>query len=336
LIDNPIFSIIVPVYNVEPYLEKCLKSILNQTLQNIEVILVYDPSTTDESLIICKRFLEKSTKFSLHFSKNNGAGAVRNYGFDQAIGIYICYVDGDDCIDPQLCSDMLVVLDKSGTDFVNFGFDFVNDKGKVLVNKGKYSQETLHGEDIFRKAMLDDEIFTVVWNKVYRRSFLIENQIRFPEVKVWEDVLYSRIVAYYSQNTCFVPKVFYHALIRNGSFSRAVSSSYLLDGLSLFRFEHQFILATPNGMKFENLFKAHFIKHISFFLLKAAFQVQSWPEYLQCFESIRSSEYSIYIKESEVRELLSNKNRIMIFVCKFPKILRIFSSILQRLGISPY
>jgi len=334
--NNPIFSIIVPVYNVEPYLEYCLESISNQTLQNIEIILVYDPSTTDESLKICKRFLEKYSNFSLHIGKNKGAGAQRNYGLDRAIGKYICYVDSDDSIEPGLCSDMLIVLEKSEADFINFGFDFVNNDGKAIVTKVKFSRDKLQGEDIFRKAMLDDDIFTVVWNKVYRRSFLIENQISFPEVKLWEDILYTRKVAYFSNNTCFVPRVYYHALVRNASNSRFITSGYLLDGLSLLNREHQFILAMPNGGKYENLFRAHFIKHICFYLIKAAFQVQSRNEYIQCFELIKKSEYSIYIKESKVTVLLPYKNRFLIFICKFPRLLRLFSSILKRVGISPY
>jgi len=335
MVYNPIFSIIVPVYNVEPYLERCLGSISNQTLKNIEVILVYDPST-DESLNICQSFSEYFANFSLHFGNNNGAGAARNYGFDQASGKFICYVDSDDWIEPNLCSDMLLVLDESGADFVNFGLDFVYNDGKVLATKGKFSRKTLQGEDIFRKAMLDDDIFTVVWNKIYRRSFLIENQIRFQQVKEWEDILYSRKVAYFSHNTCFVSRVYYHALVRNDSRSRTISSGFLLDGLSLLHLEHEFILATPNGRTFENLFKAHFIKHISFFLIKAAFQVQSWHEYIHCFGLIGNSEYSIYINQSEVKALLPKKNRIMIFVCKYPRILRLISSILKRAGISPY
>jgi glycosyltransferase involved in cell wall biosynthesis len=335
MINNPIFSIIVPVYNVEPYLERCLESIANQTLKNIEVIIVYDPST-DESLNICQSFLEKYTNFRLHFGTNNGAGAARNYGFDQAGGKFICYVDSDDWIEPNLCSDMLLALNESGADFVNFGLDFFNNDGKILITKEKFSRKTLQGENIFRKAMLDDDILTVVWNKVYRRSFLIENQIRFPEVKEWEDILYSRKVAYFSHNTYFVSKVYYHALVRNDSRSRTISSSFLLDGLSLLRIEHQFISTTPDGGKFDKLFKAHFIKHISFFLIKAAFQVQSRREYIQCFRLIGNSEYSIYINQSEVKALLPKKNRIMVFVCKYPRTLRLISSILKKAGVSPY
>jgi glycosyltransferase involved in cell wall biosynthesis len=122
-------------------------------------------------------------KFRLHFGTNNGAGAARNYGFDQAGGKFICYVDSDDWIEPNLCSDMLLALNESGADFVNFGLDFFNNDGKILITKEKFSRKTLQGENIFRKAMLDDDILTVVWNKVYRRSFFIEKNIQFTEVK---------------------------------------------------------------------------------------------------------------------------------------------------------
>jgi len=332
---NQKISIIVPVYNVELYLERCLESIANQTLKNIEVILVYDPST-DKSLDICNHFSGKHPNFRLLFGENKGAGAARNYGFDHASGIFICYVDSDDWIEPNLCSDILLILEESGADFVNFGLDFVCNDGKVLATKRKFSSKTLQGEDIFRKGMLDDDILTVVWNKIYRRSFLIENKIRFPEVKEWEDILYSRKVAYFSQNTCFVSKVYYHALVRDDSRSRAISCGFLSDGLSLLRLEHQFIATTPDGSKYEDLFKAHFIKHISFFLIKAAFHVQSWDEYIHCVRFIGNSEYGSYIKQSKVKALLPKKSRITIFVCNYPRILRLITSILKRVRISPY
>lgn len=333
--NNPIFSIIVPVYNVEPYLEHCLQSIANQTFQNIEVILVYDISN-DRSLSICQNFLGKYPNFSLFYGEKKGVGAARNHGFNQANGVFICYVDSDDWIEPNLCSDMLLILEKSEADFVNFGFDIVYESGKVLESKRKFSRKALHGEDIFRAAMLDDDIYTVVWNKIYRRSFLIENQIFFPEVKEWEDILFSKKVAYFSHNTDFVSNVYYHQLFRNDSRSKTLSSGFFLDGMTVLDMEHQFILARPDGIKFENLYRAHFIHQISFYLIKAAFQVPNWDNYLQCFETIRNSVYSMYIKESEVRSLLPRKNLFMIFLCKYPRILRFLSSILKRVGISPY
>jgi len=335
MIDNSIFSVIVPVYNVEPYLEKCLQSILNQTFKNIEAILVYETSN-DQSLSICQSFSEKYSNFRLHFGENKGSGAARNLGFNQACGKYICYVDSDDWIEPNLCSDMFAVMEETGADFINFGFDFINNYGRVVASKGRFSRKTLNGEDIFRKAMLDDEIFTVVWNKIYLRSFLIENHIYFPQVKRWEDILYSRKVAYFSENTRFISNIYYHQTFRLESKSRTISSDFLLEGISLLQLEHQFILNLKNGLKYENLFKAHFIKHISFYLIKAAFQIESWHEYLLCFKSIESSEYSLFIKESEVKALLPLKNRYAIFACKFPKSLRIISFILKKIGISPY
>ena len=332
---NPEFSIIVPVYNVEPYLENCLKSILNQTLKNIEVILVYDSSTTDNSLNICQHFSEKHSNFNLYFGKSKGVGASRNYGLGKAKGQFICFVDSDDWIEPDLCSDMHKVLNETNADFVNFGFDFIKNNNKTLVIKKNFNIKNLQGDNIFRKAMLDDDIYTVVWNKVFRRSFLLENQIIFPEL-VWEDVIFSRKVAYFSQNTSFVSRVYYHALVRNGSNSRSISAIYLSDGLSVLDLEHQFILLTPDGRKFETLFRAHFIKHISFFLIKAAFQNQSWHEYLKCFELIGNSDYNNYRKEIEVLSLLPTKNRLLIFGCKFPRILRVIASMLKIFDISPY
>ena len=334
--DNPLFSFIVPVYNVEKYLSKCLASILNQSEKSMEVILVGDPKSTDQSFAICKSFEEKYSNVTFYLGNANGAGAVRNHGLDHAKGRYVCYVDGDDWIEPTLCADTLMVMEGSGIDFVNYGFDFRYENGTVLTSRSNFKQEVLHGKDIFHSAMLDADIFTVVWNKVYRRSFLDEHHIRFPEVKMWEDIYYTRKVAYFSLNTFFVPKVYYHALVRPGSASRNISEALFSDGLTLLRLEHEFILSVPDGNKFENLFQAHFIKHISFFLIKTAFQVGSLVEYKDCTAAIRNSEYKVYLKNSNATNLLSIKNRVLLMVCRYPAFLFFVRTILKRFGMSPY
>jgi glycosyltransferase involved in cell wall biosynthesis len=334
--DNPLFSFIVPVYNVEKYLSKCLTSILNQSEKNIEVILVGDPMCTDQSFTICRLFKVKYSNFTFHLSETNGAGAVRNVGLDHSKGKYICFVDGDDWIEPTLCGDTQKVLEEGGFDFVNFGFDFRNENGTFVTTRSDFKHEKMYGKDIFYNAMLDADIFTVVWNKVYRRSFLDEHQIRFPEVKVWEDVFYTRKMAYFADNTVFVPKVYYHALVRPGSFSRNISKNYLSDGLALLRYEHDFFLSLEDGSGFEDLFQAHFIKQINFFLIKAAFQVNSLKEYIDCTAVVRNSEYKVYLKNVNATNLLTIKNRVLLLPCKYPLLTFVLRIILKRFEIYPY
>ena len=190
---------------------------------------------------------------------------MRNYGFDLAIGSYICYVDGDDWIEPTLCSDMLYVMEGTKVDFCSFGFDFCRDNGSVLKKISNFKNKFLYGQDIFRAAMLDDDIYTVVWNKVYRRSFLLEHCLYFPNVKIWEDIFYTRKVAYFSQSTSFESKVYYHALVRPGSASRNITEILFLNGLDLLRLERDFIFSRTKAHKYKNLFEAHFVKQLTFF-----------------------------------------------------------------------
>ena len=333
--DTPIYSIIVPLYNVEPYLLKCLKSISNQSYESYEVILIYD-SSIDKTYELCEDFIKKNKKFKLFIGPNKGAGAARNYGVKLARGDLICFVDSDDWIEPDLCSDMYRYFMDSDVQFANYGFNFTDITGKVLISKHLFHNKCITGDNIFKMGMLDVDIYTVVWNKIYRKKFLIENGILFPEVKEWEDILYSRKVAYYGKKTVFVSKVYYHALVRNNSRSRNISKSFLIEGLSLLHLEHEFINSVSRNNKYENLFRAHFIKHISFFLIKAAFQVQNNNEYLECFKYIYTTKYNSYLREGEVIKLLSKKNRLSLQMIKNPKILRHISTIIKKAGITPY
>jgi len=328
-------SVIVPVFNVEPYLARCLDSLANQTYRNIEVILIYDDST-DESLRICQRYAKVYKNFFLFHGNNNGAGAARNYGLKHSKGRFICFVDSDDWIEHNLCSDVLATLDASESEFVNFGFEFINVAGKVISKKRKFTKSALLGENIFFNAMLDLDVYSVPWNKMYRRSFLIEHQVNFPEVKEWEDVLFSRKVAYYAKRTSFVSKVYYHALVREDSRSRNISSSFLTDGLRLLEIERQFISDRGDNNKYSALFKAHFIKHLSFFLIKAAFQVKSNIEYIRCCEIVYKSQYCEYVRDTEVRNYLPIKNRMMLMICNYPAVLRKVAFLAQSIGFRPY
>jgi glycosyltransferase involved in cell wall biosynthesis len=327
-------SIIIPVFNVEPYLVKCFDSVINQTHKNIEVIIIYDNSF-DNSLKICKQYID-SNGFILIYGENKGAGAARNYGFKLSKGKFICYLDSDDWIEPTLCSEVLSVIDATDADFVNYGFDFRSVNNNIINIKNKFSKSVMQGEEIFRNAMLDNDIYSVPWNKMYRKSFLLENELFFPEVKEWEDVLYSRRVSYYSNKTIFISNIYYHALVRIDSRSRDISARFLSNGFLLLDMEFNFIQSIPSGQRFFNLYKAHFVKHISFFILKAAFQTESIGEFKKCITLINQSNFNEYSNESEVKALLSIKNRLLLLFCKYPNFLRLISSKFKLIGIVPY
>ena len=119
--DKPLISVIVPIYNTEKYLKKCLDSIINQTYKNLQIILI-DDGSGDNSGEICDEYATKDSRIQVIHKQNAGVTAARNDGLDMATGDYIGFVDSDDWIEPNMYEEMMANLIKTGADFVHTGF----------------------------------------------------------------------------------------------------------------------------------------------------------------------------------------------------------------------
>lgn len=179
--NQELVSIIVPVYNTENYLKKCLNSILNQTYQNIEVIII-DDGSTDNSYKILEEFQSKDKRIILLQQKNSGQGVARNKGIEVSKGKYIFFVDSDDRVTKNMVEEMVLEIEKTNSDFSSFLIAFENCKSKKVYKKN-FDNKTLKNEEIYQNALEIKDIFTVPWNKIYRREFLVKNKIYFPKIK---------------------------------------------------------------------------------------------------------------------------------------------------------
>ena len=174
-------SVIVPIYNTEKFLKKCIESILNQALQEIEIILINDGST-DNSHTICFEYAKKySEKIKYINNKNIGCSATRNLGIELAQGEYIAFVDSDDYIEKEMYEEMYIKSQKTASDIVICGFRYIYEKEKeVFIPKKEYSYL-----DIKNKL-------SYVWNKLFKKELLIKNNIIFPlESHYCEDFVFS-------------------------------------------------------------------------------------------------------------------------------------------------
>lgn len=181
-------SIIIPVYNLAQYIEKCLNSILNQPFKDYEIICVNDGST-DNSLEILNRFKDKITIID---KENEGSGVARNVGIDRAQGEYIFFIDGDDWLEDNVLEKIVNKADELNTDILVFGgLSYYGDKGK----NGGYSKNKLpkkYFNRVFSAEDIKKDIFkfpSTPWSKLYRREFLLKNNIRFQHIKVGQDQL---------------------------------------------------------------------------------------------------------------------------------------------------
>ena len=207
-------SVIIPVYNVEQYLPKCLASVVQQTLKDIEIICVNDGST-DNCLKILEEFKSKDNRIKIINKENAGLGNARNTGLEEAKGEYISFIDSDDYIDENFFELLYNEAKEDDADVACGGIIRENDgEPYCLIN---YPQ-TVITDDIYQKINISKATqFSFVWNKIYRHSFLKENELKFmPDIN-FEDLIYTPQVMLKSNTLVVVPNTFYHYIKREKS-----------------------------------------------------------------------------------------------------------------------
>lgn len=212
-------SIIIPVYGVEKYIEKCARSVFEQTYSNIEVIFV-DDCSPDNSISILKNTIKQypdvKDKISiLSYSKNRGLAGARKFGLEHASGDYVLQIDSDDYIDIRMVESMIIEVDKINADIVICDFNLVTD-GKeqhLHVNPSLDPIECM-------KQILRMQVHGSVANKLIRRSLFTQHEIWPIEgLNMREDLSVMYRLLYYAKKLAYIPKPFYNYVLRAGSVS---------------------------------------------------------------------------------------------------------------------
>lgn len=226
--DKSMISIIIPIYNVESYIEDCLKSVASQTCLKqgvqVECILV-DDCGTDQSVAICEKFIENydgSLSFKLlHHDHNRGLSAARNTGMEIAQGEYVFFLDSDDKITPDCLEKMwqYVISSNHKIDMVVGKYQLVGDEQgfSELPQEGIYNSQDVD----FHKWASSQTIYVQAWNKLFRKSFIEENGFLFPEGLNYEDVYWSTVTLCKMKSIAVVSSSTYLYLVRRGSILRA-------------------------------------------------------------------------------------------------------------------
>lgn len=183
---NPTYSVIVPVYNVENSIERCIESVLMQTFCDFELILI-DDGSYDDSGIICEKYAQKDARIKVIHQKNQGVSKARNAGLDRAKGEYIIFIDSDDFVE----KNYLHMFNSFSDDLILVGHgDYRNNKVEKIVMDENESWRIDSDEGI--KQFLEKKSSIFVWGKRYRRSIIDEYNIRFrQEMKFSEDVIFN-------------------------------------------------------------------------------------------------------------------------------------------------
>ena len=193
-------SIIVPVYNVELYLRRCLESLVNQTLKDIEIIIV-DDGSKDSSADIAKEYEKKYSNIKYYRKENGGLSDARNYGLKYATGKYIAFLDSDDYVEKSLYEKMYEKAKKEDSDMVECNFYWSYQRK----NKKDIGQKYYGKKEMIEKARV------VAWNKLYKKEIIDKSGIEFPKGLVYEDVEFFYKIVPYIENVSFVkePLIYY-------------------------------------------------------------------------------------------------------------------------------
>ena len=182
-------SIIVPIYNTEKFLDKCLNSLVNQTYKNIEIILI-DDGSTDNSLNICLDYQKKDSRVIVLKQKNLGKSISRNNGINKSSGNYIMFVDSDDYIEPNMCEIMINTIKKYNVDIVRCNYRFINNKivedNKNFISCNKILKKNEIKEII--NQMITGEVGSYIWLLIIKKSIIKDNKIIFnPKIHLMND-----------------------------------------------------------------------------------------------------------------------------------------------------
>lgn len=212
---NDLISVIVPVYNVAEYVAKCLKALVDQTCENLEVIVV-DDGSTDESGRICDAFAnDYPDKVFVYHTDNHGLSAARNVGLEHAHGEYIGFIDSDDWAEPEMFEVLLRNLLDFNADLSSCGLKWDYHDGADAVSKTEKA-ETCEKEDFFRHLITDESVYGYACNKLFKRSII--GNMRFNEsLMSCEDIDFS--VRYFSKckSGVYTVSELYHYRQRLGS-----------------------------------------------------------------------------------------------------------------------
>ncbi|KRM91127.1 glycosyltransferase family 2 protein [Liquorilactobacillus cacaonum] len=230
---KPFISVIVPVYNVYPYIEKCLNTLLEQTASSefYEVITINDGST-DQSESIIKNFEGTFSNLRVYNRKNEGVSATRNFGISVSRGKYITFIDADDWVEADYIEKLMLRLKKSKIKILSFGY--CKEKNKIKSKKNSYRKNFFINEefdsDLFYKINNICSLYNI-WNKAYEKNFLVKNNIYFEKLVNGEDAVFNMLAYHKSTGNFFSKDLLYHYTIRrNGSASSNLDQKYIEDG----------------------------------------------------------------------------------------------------------
>ena len=291
--EQNLVTIIVPVYNVEKYVEKCIRSILQQTYQNLEVIII-DDGSTDNSIDIATRVSRKDKRVTIIRKKNEGVSKARNLGISKAHGKYIMFVDSDDFLEKNCVSFFHNIASSSDADIIlNYSWHNNFDHNKIIDSTPKKISPELAIEQLYT-----GKIDVAVWNKFYKLEFLKKNSIEFDPTLWYGEGMLFNITCFSKTNNIMVgDKKVYHQTYNPNSAMRKFSLESNLCGIkSMYRQKE--ILKPIMTKRINASWKFH-LRAYNMSILKGIIRTNTKDDYAEqykkCIHGLRSGLWTVIV-----------------------------------------
>lgn len=252
---QPLLSIIVPIYNVEQYLDRCIQSILNQTYQNLEIILV-DDGATDCSGAIADSYAAKDKRIKVFHKENGGLSDARNYGLEHVTGDYILFIDSDDFIVNIMCERLITVASSNNADIVSCNYYIYRGDDDISIHTMSVQDDkrTFTGMDMLRYYLLKTEPFdlNVVWNKIFKLDlFNGVEPVRFPKGRVQEDNFTIFMLFLNANSIVTVNEPLYYYVQRAGSIMANFTRRFMIDTIESHMYMSDYLMNHCSSVKNE-------------------------------------------------------------------------------------
>ena len=322
---KPLISVIIPVYNVAPYLRHCLDTVINQTYKNLEIVIVASISK-DNSVDICEEYAEKDTRITLIHTEPNGLSAARNRGIDVSHGEYLCFIDSDDYIHPDFISTLYSICFEYGCDISQCGFARVNTEYNEFISDSKKGVKLYSGREMSYNLyynVSDATVNTVTWSKLYNRKLF--SNIRFPVGKIHEDVATTYKLIYSSKLVGVSTKNLYFYRVVPTSITGIGFTLKSLDRLQFLEERVEFF-RVRGEIKLSSLWHLYCVKSYGEYLINLK---KYFPHELDLWDKLREKYTVEFSKVLEDTNIPLIDKIIMIIRFYFPRITTILGKIVQ-------
>ena len=298
--DNELISIIVPVYKVEKYLEKCVKSILKQTYTNLEVILV-DDGSPDICGQLCDELAKTDDRIKVFHKENGGLSDARNYGVERANGEYIGFVDSDDYIHECMYEELYKAIKKSGTSIVECGVTRVYKNTLRSHYEGEDYFLVLDREGYLKEYLENKRLYGSAWCKLIHKD--LAKKIKFPTGKIYEDAFYTLELLKTVDKYTLISGNYYYYYIRENSITTRPFSSKDMDYIEIMNQIEDYTLSNFPIFKEQLLVRLVFAYISIFNQLLEADGYKNKKEYKVLKNKLKNSCFKVLVNKKAPRNL---------------------------------